>query len=113
MADNEVLNHSKLPQHIAIVMDGNGRWAKRRFMPRFAGHRAGVETIRRIIKSCIKKNIKVLSLFAFSSENWRRPADEVNHLMELFLISLDREVAILSENNVKLRFIGDRTRFNE
>lgn len=107
------MSQSKLPQHIAIVMDGNGRWAKRRFMPRFAGHRAGVETIRRIIKCCIKKNIKVLSLFAFSSENWRRPADEVNHLMELFLISLDREVAILSENNVKLRFIGDRTRFNE
>lgn len=103
----------KLPQHIAIVMDGNGRWAKQRFLPRLAGHRAGVEATRQIVKSCIKKNIKVLSLFAFSSENWRRPVKEVGHLMELFLIGLEREVGILYDNNVQLRFIGDRHRFNE
>ncbi|HLB41389.1 MAG TPA: isoprenyl transferase [Gammaproteobacteria bacterium] len=112
MADNEVLNHSKLPQHIAIVMDGNGRWAKKRFMPRFAGHRAGAEATRRVVKSCIKKNIQVLSLFAFSSENWRRPKEEVDHLMELFLTGFEREVDILYNNNVRLRFIGDRHRFN-
>ena len=103
----------KLPQHIAVIMDGNGRWAKKRFLPRVAGHRSGVEAARRIVKSCVKKNIKVLSLFAFSSENWRRPAEEVGHLMEIFLTGLEREVGMLHENNVQLRFIGDRTRFNE
>src|SRR3990167_1961633 len=114
-SDNSIVDDDqfKLPQHIAIVMDGNGRWAKKRFMPRLAGHRAGVEATRQVVKSCIKKNIKVLSLFAFSSENWQRPAKEVDHLMELFLIGLEREVDILYKNNVQLRFIGDRRRFNE
>lgn len=102
-----------LPQHVAIVMDGNGRWAKQRFMPRIAGHRAGVEAARQVVKNCAKHNIKVLSLFAFSSENWRRPAQEVSYLMELFLTGLEREVSMLHENNVQLRFIGDRTRFSE
>lgn len=102
-----------LPQHIAVVMDGNGRWAKKRFMPRVAGHRAGVEAARQIVKNCIKKNIKVLSLFAFSSENWRRPAEEVSHLMEIFLTGLEKEVSMLHENHVQLRFIGDRTRFSD
>jgi undecaprenyl diphosphate synthase len=102
-----------LPQHIAIIMDGNGRWAKKRFLPRIAGHRAGVEAARQIVKNCAKKNIKVLSLFAFSSENWSRPQQEVSYLMELFLSGLEREVTLLAENNIQLRFIGDRSQFNE
>lgn len=102
-----------MPRHIAIVMDGNGRWAKQRYMPRIAGHRAGVEAARAVVKNCAKKNIQVLSLFAFSSENWHRPQAEVNYLMRLFLAGLEREVAMLSEYNVQLRFIGDRSRFNK
>lgn len=102
-----------LPQHIAIIMDGNGRWAKKRFLPRVAGHRAGVESARQIVKCCAKKKIKVLSLFAFSSENWRRPAQEVSSLMEIFMTGLEREVPMLHENHVQLRFIGDRSRFSE
>ena len=102
-----------LPEHIAIVMDGNGRWANKRFMPRVAGHKAGVEAARRVVKCCAKKQIKVLSLFAFSSENWRRPPQEVNYLMELFLTGLEREVGMMHENNVQLRFIGNRDRFND
>jgi undecaprenyl diphosphate synthase len=107
------MSKTTLPAHIAIVMDGNGRWANKRFMPRVAGHKAGVDAARRIVKSCAKKHIKVLSLFAFSSENWQRPAQEVNYLMELFLTGLEREVGMLHENNVQLRFIGNRDRFNE
>ena len=103
----------KLPQHIAIVMDGNGRWAKQRFMPRLAGHKTGIEATRQVVKNCIQKKIKVLSLFAFSSENWQRPQKEVDYLMELFLVGLEREVALLYDNNVQLRFIGDRNRFSE
>jgi undecaprenyl diphosphate synthase len=102
-----------LPKHIAIIMDGNGRWAKKRFLPRLAGHRAGVEAVRTVIKHCVKRNIKILSLFAFSSENWRRPQDEVSYLMDLFLSSLEREVKLLHENNIQMRFIGDRNRFSE
>jgi undecaprenyl diphosphate synthase len=102
-----------LPRHIAIVMDGNGRWAKQRFMPRVAGHRAGVEAARQVVKNCAKRHIEVLSLFAFSSENWHRPAQEVSYLMELFLKGLEREVSMLHDNNIQLRFIGDRTRFSE
>lgn len=101
-----------LPQHIAVIMDGNGRWAKKRFLPRVAGHRAGVEAARRIVRNCAKLGIKVLTLFAFSSENWRRPADEVNHLMELFMSGLEREAPDMHKNNIRLRFIGDRARFN-
>jgi undecaprenyl diphosphate synthase len=101
------------PQHIAIIMDGNGRWAKKRLMPRIAGHKAGMEAARKIVRHCAKKNVKVLSLFAFSSENWRRPVEEVGYLMELLLISLDREVKILHENQVQLRFIGDRSKFSD
>lgn len=104
---------TSLPQHVAIIMDGNGRWARQRFLPRVAGHKAGVESARQVVKNCAKRNIKVLSLFAFSSENWRRPAQEVSYLMELFLTGLEREVKMLHENNIQLRFIGDRARFNE
>src|SRR5579862_1364481 len=102
-----------LPQHIAIIMDGNGRWAKKRFMPRIIGHRSGVEATRRTVKHCVKKNIKVLTLFAFSSENWQRPQQEVGYLMDLFLTSLEQEVKELHANNIQIRFIGDRSRFNE
>ncbi|HTM63561.1 MAG TPA: isoprenyl transferase [Gammaproteobacteria bacterium] len=102
---------SALPQHIAVIMDGNGRWAKRRFMPRLAGHRAGVEAARRVVKHCARRGIKVLTLFAFSSENWRRPKQEVNHLMDLLLSGLERETPDLHKNNIRLRFIGDRHRF--
>ena len=102
-----------LPQHVAIIMDGNGRWAKKRFLPRIAGHHAGVEAAREVVKNCAKRHIKVLSLFAFSSENWRRPAQEVDYLMEIFFTGLEREVRLLHENNIQLRFIGDRTRFSE
>ena len=102
-----------IPRHVAIIMDGNGRWAKQRFMPRLAGHRAGMEAARQVVKNCAKRQIKVLSLFAFSSENWRRPAQEVSHLMDLFLTGLEREAQMLHENNVQLRFIGDRSRLSE
>lgn len=104
---------TRLPEHVAIIMDGNGRWAKKRFMPRIAGHRAGVEATRRLVKNCAQRGIKVLTLFAFSSENWRRPATEVNHLMDLFLSGLEREAQELHKNNIQLRFIGDRCRFSE
>jgi undecaprenyl diphosphate synthase len=107
------MSMSNLPRHVAIVMDGNGRWAKRRLMPRLAGHRAGMEAAREVVKACAKRRIQVLSLFAFSSENWRRPAEEVSYLMDLMLTGLEREMSMLHENNVQLRFIGDRTKFNE
>lgn len=104
---------SRHPQHIAIIMDGNGRWANQRFLPRLAGHKAGVEATRNAVKFCVKNKIKVLSLFAFSSENWHRPAPEVGYLMDLFLIALEREAKLLHENHVRMRFIGDRTHFND
>ncbi len=96
------------PQHVAIIMDGNGRWARSRGMPRPAGHRASVKVVRRVVEDCIRRNIRYLTLFAFSSENWRRPADEVGLLMKLMLESLAREVSQLHENRVRLKFIGDR-----
>ena len=101
-----------VPKHIAIIMDGNGRWAKKRFMPRFAGHKAGVEALRCIVRYCANKGIDVLTVFAFSSENWRRPEEEVSLLMDLLLTSLQREVRKLHDNNVKLRFIGDYHEFS-
>ncbi|HHH36160.1 MAG TPA: isoprenyl transferase [Gammaproteobacteria bacterium] len=102
---------SKLPRHVAIIMDGNGRWARKRLMPRIAGHRAGVEAVRNTVRACARKGIEVLTLFAFSSENWRRPQEEVSLLMELLLTALQREVARLHENDVCLRFIGERSAF--
>jgi len=97
------------PQHVAIIMDGNGRWAKSRGLPRAAGHRSGVKTVRRVIEECAKHKVRHLTLFTFSSENWRRPPDEVGMLMNLFLDSLEREVEALHRNAVRLRFIGDRS----
>lgn len=102
-----------LPRHIAIIMDGNGRWAERRHLPRVAGHKAGVDAVRESVKWCIEKKIEVLTLFAFSSENWRRPAQEVSYLMELFIVALENEAKKLHKQNVQLRIIGDRTRFAE
>ena len=102
---------SRLPRHVAIIMDGNGRWAKQRYLPRPAGHRAGVTSVRRTVEQCIAKGIEVLTLFAFSSENWRRPPQEVSLLMELFIASLERETRKLHENGVRLRVIGERTAF--
>src|SRR5690242_8055097 len=96
-----------LPRHIAIIMDGNGRWAQQRGLPRGAGHRAGVKTVRTTIELCARKGIEALTLFAFSSENWLRPKDEVGLLMSLFLEALDREIADLHKNNIRMRFIGD------
>ncbi|HNV88980.1 MAG TPA: isoprenyl transferase [Methylotenera sp.] len=103
---------AEIPQHIAVIMDGNGRWARKRFLPRVAGHKRGVETVRDLVKECTKLNVKFLTLFAFSSENWRRPDDEVSFLMALFMDALKREVTKLHENNIRLILIGDRSRFN-
>jgi undecaprenyl diphosphate synthase len=96
------------PQHVAIIMDGNGRWARSCGMPRPAGHRASIKVVRRVVQDCVERGVRYLTLFAFSSENWRRPPDEVGMLMKLFLDSLEREVADLHRNQVRLRFIGDR-----
>jgi undecaprenyl diphosphate synthase len=104
---------ASVPRHIAIIMDGNGRWAKQRFMPRVMGHLRGVETLRDIVKACRELGVGYLTVFAFSSENWRRPADEVSFLMSLFLKMLEREVVKLHENKIRLRIIGDRSRFDD
>jgi undecaprenyl diphosphate synthase len=96
------------PQHVAIIMDGNGRWARSRGLPRAAGHRTSIKVVRRVVEDCIQRNVRYLTLFAFSSENWRRPPDEVGMLMKLFLDALEREVTDLHDNQVCLSFIGDR-----
>lgn len=106
-------NIKTLPQHVAVVMDGNGRWAKKRILPRTAGHKAGVKATRRLVELCAIKGIGALTLFAFSSENWNRPDQEVSSLMSLFLSTLNSEVNKLHEQGVCIRFIGDRTRFSE
>jgi undecaprenyl diphosphate synthase len=101
-----------VPQHVAMIMDGNGRWAKQRFMPRVAGHVQGVEMVRAQVKACIERGIRYLTLFAFSSENWRRPVEEVNFLMGLFLKALQGEVGKLHANGVQLKVIGDLSAFD-
>lgn len=101
-------NQAGIPRHVAVIMDGNGRWAKRRGLPRSAGHQAGVKRARAIVEACGRRGVTTLSLFAFSSENWRRPESEVGMLMKLFVEALQREVRTLDENKVRLRFIGDR-----
>lgn len=103
---------ASVPSHIAVIMDGNGRWARKRFLPRVAGHKRGVETVREMVKHCVKLDVKFLTLFAFSSENWRRPVEEVSFLMGLFMDALDREVSKLHQNNIKLVMIGDRSQFD-
>ena len=99
----------KLPKHIAIVMDGNGRWAEQRGLARLEGHKAGVESVKAIVRCCVEKKISCLSLFAFSSENWRRPVDEVNFLMELFINALKSELAELHQRGIQVHFTGDRS----
>ncbi len=105
--------NTSIPHHVAIVMDGNGRWANKRLLPRTAGHREGVKAVRTTIEACANSGVKVLTLFAFSSENWKRPKAEVMTLMDLFVSSLEKEVKKLNENGVRLKFIGDRSRFNK
>jgi undecaprenyl diphosphate synthase len=104
--------HSAVPRHVAIIMDGNGRWAKRRLLPRIAGHRRGAEAVRATVRACAERGIEYLTLFAFSSENWRRPAEEVALLMQLFKRALANEVAKLHENGVRLKVIGDLSKFD-
>lgn len=101
-----------IPKHVAIIMDGNGRWAQKRGSPRVAGHKAGVETVRSVITACVEKGIQVVTLFAFSSENWRRPEKEVTLLMGLFLMALQREVKKLHKNGVRLKIVGDVSAFD-
>ena len=101
-----------VPRHVAIIMDGNGRWSKQRHLPRVAGHHRGVEAVRSTVRAAIERGIEFLTLFAFSSENWRRPADEVSILMELFLRSLEQEVAKLHDNGIRFKTIGDLTAFD-
>ena len=104
---------SAIPRHVAVIMDGNGRWAKQRGLPRIAGHRKGVERVRDMVSVCGEKGIGYLTLFAFSSENWRRPTQEVQLLMELFMSALESEVKKLHKNNVRFRVVGDLQRFGE
>ncbi len=110
---NDLMTDNGNPRHIAIIMDGNGRWAVKKMMPRILGHRAGVKTVRKVVEYCVKEQIEVLSLFAFSSENWRRPKKEVNMLMELFMGTLQSQVDKLDKNNIKLKIIGDKSAFSE
>jgi undecaprenyl diphosphate synthase len=102
----------RLPRHVAIIMDGNGRWAKRRNLPRYMGHREGVKAVHRIVEACLEQGVQALTLFAFSSENWRRPKAEVGLLMDLFVRTLKSEVERLDRNGVRMRFIGDRSAFD-
>lgn len=102
-----------VPHHVAIVMDGNGRWASKRFLPRIAGHKQGVESLTRCVQACIDRGIAVLTVFAFSSENWNRPSEEVSGLMELLALSLVKEVPRLTTNGVRLHFVGNRQQLSE
>jgi len=102
----ELFDKNKIPQHLAIIMDGNGRWAERRGLPRSAGHREGAKTVRKIITSCLDLNIPILTIFAFSTENWKRPKREINYLIKLFTRVLGREKANLVKNNIQINFIG-------
>jgi len=104
---------SNRPRHVAIIMDGNNRWAKARNQIGVSGHKAGVEAVRSVVQTCVSEGVEVLTLFAFSSENWRRPAIEVGALMKLFLLALQREVKKLHKNNIRLRIIGDRSKFSD
>lgn len=109
----EISEAPAVPRHIAIIMDGNGRWATRRFLPRVAGHMKGVETVRSIVENCAERGVGFLTLFAFSSENWRRPAEEVSLLMKLFVAALEREVGKMHANGIRLKVVGDLSRFDD
>ncbi|MDT8388295.1 MAG: isoprenyl transferase [Thiogranum sp.] len=110
-ADSETAEQ-RLPRHVAMIMDGNGRWAKQRNLPRYMGHREGVKAVRRVVEACLNRGIEALTLFAFSSENWRRPKTEVGLLMDLFVHTLKKEINRLDRNGVRMRFIGDRSAFD-
>jgi undecaprenyl diphosphate synthase len=105
-------NVDAIPKHIAIIMDGNGRWATKRFMPRVAGHSKGVDAVRAMVEACVERGVRYLTLFAFSSENWRRPEEEVSILMRLFMTALEREVNRLHANDICLKVVGDLSRFS-
>ncbi|MCK4402089.1 di-trans,poly-cis-decaprenylcistransferase, partial [bacterium] len=110
MVSNDLLpelDHKKIPQHIAIIMDGNGRWAKKRGLPRSAGHLVGVKTVRRIVETSSNIGIKFLTMYAFSTENWKRPKDEVSTIMSLFKIYLKKEISTFNKNDVRLNVIGN------
>lgn len=113
MKDTKQFIASAIPRHVAIIMDGNNRWAKKRLLPHVAGHRAGVAAVRAVVEVCIESGIEVLTLFAFSSENWQRPAVEVQALMKLFLWALKQEVKKLNQHNVRLKIIGERSAFSQ
>ncbi|HAT33919.1 MAG TPA: di-trans,poly-cis-decaprenylcistransferase [Janthinobacterium sp.] len=102
-----------VPRHVAIIMDGNGRWATKRFLPRVAGHVKGADAVRGVVQACVARGVDYLTLFAFSSENWRRPEEEVSLLMRLFMTMLEREVAKMHTNNIRLRVTGELSRFSE
>ena len=108
----EIPGHGEVPRHVAIILDGNGRWAKSRRLPRIAGHRRGVEAVRETVRTCVERGVEYLTLFAFSSENWRRPADEVALLMQLFQVALSNELDKLHRNGVRLKVVGDTERFD-
>jgi len=108
-----VPNVATVPRHIAIIMDGNGRWATQRRLPRVAGHTRGLDAVRSVVEACVDRGVEYLTLFAFSSENWRRPTDEVSFLMRLFISALEREVGRLHANGIRLRIVGDLGMFNE
>ncbi|QEY24965.1 polyprenyl diphosphate synthase [Neisseria animalis] len=107
-----ILAHTQVPRHIAVIMDGNGRWAKKRFLPRVMGHKRGLDTLENMVRYCVEKGVQYLTVFAFSTENWRRPAGEVSFLMGLFLQALEKQVQRLHEHNMRLRIIGSRERFS-
>lgn len=107
----EIPETGPVPKHLAIIMDGNGRWARKRYMPRVAGHKQGVETVRKVIRACYEQGVEYLTLFAFSSENWRRPTDEIHFLMQLFAGALEQEIAKLHENGIRFKVIGDISKF--
>ena len=107
----EVPAHGDTPRHVAIIMDGNGRWARARMLPRIAGHRKGLETVRATVENCAERGVEYLTLFAFSSENWRRPKEEVTLLMQLFQVALTSEVERMHKNGVRLKVVGDTQRF--
>jgi len=111
-ATQEIPQTGETPRHVAIIMDGNGRWARRRRLPRIAGHRRGAGSVRATVRACAERGIEYLTLFAFSSENWRRPAEEVALLMKLFRTALEREVDELHANGVRLKVVGDTRRFD-
>ncbi len=108
----EIPESPAIPRHVAIIMDGNGRWAKQRYLPRVAGHRKGADAVREAVRRCAQRGVKYLTLFAFSSENWRRPADEVSVLMQLFLSALEQEISRLHDNDIHFKVIGDLSRFD-